>query len=314
MRIVMMGTGPFAVPTFKLLCSDPDCDVVLLVSQPPREVKGRRQPDSPMVTVARELGVPTWTPDRINNYVDELRQYAPDLLVVCDFGQILSPEVLACAPFGGLNLHGSLLPKYRGAAPVNMAIWNGDAETGNTVIHLTPQLDAGPIVAQNRTAIGADETPVELEPRLSAMGAPLVLDVIRQIQAGKLVKEWQVEGEVSKAPRLKKADGKIDWSKTSEEIRLQIRALEPWPQTFFFWSRQGEPLRLQPRALPTILPADAYPRTGIPGSIADVGDCLTVETGNGFLAFSRIQPSGKKEMDIRAFALGYKIKTGEKLE
>ena len=314
MRIVMMGTGPFAVPTFKLLCSDPDCDVVLLVSQPPREVKGRRQPDSPMVTAARELGIPTWTPDRINNYVDELRQYAPDLLVVCDFGQILSPEVLACAPFGGLNLHGSLLPKYRGAAPVNMAIWNGDAETGNTVIHLTPELDAGPIVAQNRTAIGADETPVELEPRLSAMGAPLVLDVIRQIQAGKLVKEWQVEGEASKAPRLKKADGKIDWSKTSEEIRLQIRALEPWPQTFFFWSRQGEPLRLQPRTVPTILPADAYPRTGIPGCIADVGDCLTVETGNGFLAFSRVQPSGKKEMDIRAFALGYKIKTGEKLE
>lgn len=310
----MMGTGPFAVPTFRLLCSDPNSNVVLLISQPPREVKGRKQPDSPTVVAAGELGIPVWTPDRINYHVQQLRQYEPDLLVVCDFGQILSPEVLACARYGGLNLHGSLLPKYRGAAPVNMAIWNGDAETGNTVIHLTPQLDAGPIVAQNRTVIGPDETPVELEPRLSEMGAPLVLDVIRKIQAGELVKELQIEGEVTKAPRLKKSDGQIDWSKTALQIRLQIRALEPWPQTFFFWTRKGEPLRLQPRSLPTILPEDAFEKSGTPGTILEVSDRLVVETGNGFLAFSRIQPSGKKEMDIRSFALGYQIKPGEGLK
>src|SRR6185295_7456792 len=152
-----------------------------------------------------ELGLPVLAPESINT--DEARadlaRFAPDLLVVCDYGQLLSPATLAVAGLGGINLHGSLLPKYRGAAPINWAMYHGERETGATVIHMTPQLDAGPSIAQAKTSIGPDETAVELEPRLAALGAPLVLESIELLRAGKAKPILQDAAQATRAPRLK---------------------------------------------------------------------------------------------------------------
>ena len=165
--------------------------------------------------------------------------------MVCDYGQILAPETLATAPLGGINLHGSLLPKYRGAAPINWAIYNGETETGVTVIHMTPQIDAGPCIAQAATPIGPDETAVELEARLAELGGWLVRRAIDAVAEGRLEALPQDPALASKAPRLKKTDGAIDWRRPALALKNQVRAMEPWPRTYTFWHRShGRTLRL----------------------------------------------------------------------
>ncbi len=312
MKIIMMGCGPFAVPTFRLLAQQPNHQVELLISQPVREKK-RPVDVSPTVRAAAELNIPVWQPDRINDNVDQLRSYNADLFVVCDFGQILSPDVLASAPLGGLNLHGSLLPKYRGAAPINRAIMAGETTLGVTVIHLTPQLDAGPMVAQASLELGSDETALQVEPRLAELGAPLVLSVVNKMNDGNIISQLQPEGQATRAPKLKKAEGKIDWSLPAEQIRNLYRAFEPWPQTHFFWTCRGNQLRLIPRSVPTVEFANLSPDAA-PGTVLEVSDRLVIQTGAGAIAFTRIQPAGKKEMDIKSFTLGYAIHPGEKVE
>ena len=169
-----------------------------------------------------------------------------DLMVVCDYGQILTPATLAAARLGGINLHASLLPKYRGAAPINWAIYHGETETGVTVIQMTPKIDAGPCVAQARTPIGPEETAPELETRLAELGAGLVCQTTRR--PGGRPTRCPATGHfalASKAPRLKKTDGLIDWSRPAAAIKDHVRAMEPWPQTYTFWHRQsGPPVRL----------------------------------------------------------------------
>ena len=199
-----------------------------------REIAGRHE--TPLLD-PEDVNAPPW-PAR-------LAAYEADLLVVCDFGQILLPDTLAAARRGGINLHASLLPKYRGAAPINWAIYNGDRETGVTVIHMTPQLDAGPCIAQARTEILPDETTGQLETRLADMGAALVQQAIRDLQAGRVEALPQDAALASRAPRLKKTDGLIDWSRPAEAIRNHVRAMDPWPKTYTFWHRhEAAPLRL----------------------------------------------------------------------
>ncbi len=161
--------------------------------------------------------------------------------MVCDYGQILAPATLAAARHGGVNLHASLLPKYRGAAPINWAIYHGETETGVTVIHMTPQIDAGPCIAQARAAIGPDETAADLEPRLAELGARLICETIDRLEAGRVEAIPQDAALAGKAPRLKKTDGLVDWSRPAAAIKNQIRAMEPWPKTYTFWHRPGGP-------------------------------------------------------------------------
>ena len=312
MKIIMMGSGPFAVPTFRLLAQQKKHEVILLISQPHREIKGRLQPDSPTVTAAKELGIPVWLPDKVNNHIEQLRSYEADLLVVCDYGQILSPDALGSAVHGGLNLHGSLLPKYRGAAPINWAILQGETRLGVTVIHLTPQLDAGPIVAQASLELGECETAEEVEPRLAQLGAPLTLKVVDDLESGQFISEIQIEGAATRAPKLKKTDGKIDWNASAVQIRRQYQALQPWPGTHFIWVRNGKELRLMPCSVPEIASSDAV--SAAPGTVLDVSEKLIIQTGDGAIALSKIQPAGKNEMDIKSFAMGYQIKPGNRME
>ncbi len=236
LRLVMMGTGPFAAPTFRALYRDSARggvagDAAGASRAGPQGAAGKPVAADRHVSMA----LPIYDPESINT--DEARaelvRYRPELLIVADYGQILSPETLAVAPLGGINLHGSLLPKYRGAAPINWAIYHGERETGVTVIHMTPRIDAGPCLAQAATPIDPDETAVELETRLAELGRAAGRAQRSTIcRPAALTPIPQDKSQATRAPRLKKTDGQIDWSRPAAAIKNQVRALEPWPKTY----------------------------------------------------------------------------------
>jgi methionyl-tRNA formyltransferase len=305
MRLVMLGTGPFAVPTLRMLASSLH-EVVQVVTRPPR---GRRAEPPPMEVAARELGIEVWQPDTINAEAacQTLRGLAPDLLVVCDYGEILKPPALAAARLGGINLHGSLLPKYRGAAPVQWALLNGDVETGTTVIQMTPGLDAGPCLGVDRVTIDPDETAGELESRLSKRGASLVLRVVDGLEAGTTQPQPQDKRAASKAPRLEKEHGLVEWSRPAATIKNQVRALDPWPRAFTHWRRDaGEPLRIILHRVQAIVGK----ANATPGTVIESGPRLAVAAGEGAVELLQLQPSGKRAMSASEFLRGYPLPVG----
>jgi methionyl-tRNA formyltransferase len=320
MRLLMMGTGPFAVPTFQALLDSPH-QVLALVTRPTPPAKGREKASlNPMRDLAEARGLEVYAPDSINSdeAKERLAEWNADLFIVCDYGQILSKAALGLAPLGGINLHASLLPKYRGAAPINWAILQGEQETGISVIHMTPRLDGGPLLEVRRTLIGPEETQVELEQRLSQVGAPAVLVAIDQLS------QWDRESPigavqdaslVTKAPRLAKTDGQIDWTKSARHIQRQVRALKPWPLTFTHWLRpQGEPLRVIVDQVTVVDGGPAQSTGAEPGTVVvSNGQQLVVATGEGQLAINALQPAGKRVLPIAEFLRGYPVKVGEKL-
>lgn len=308
LRLVMLGTGPFAAPLFRALYGSGHV-VAALVTQPPRAARHEAAAASPLRLTAAEQGTPIYDPESVNTADAKalLAELAADLFVVADYGQILAAETLAAARLGGVNLHGSLLPKYRGAAPINWAIYHGDTETGVSVIHMTPRVDAGPVLAQQRTAIDADETAVELERRLAEMGAPLTVRTIDDLAAGRAAALPQDPALASPARRLRKTDGRIDWSRSAAAIRNQIRALEPWPRTYTFWQRSGHPpLRL---ILGHCSAVDVPQATA--GSVVRCGDELIVAGGVGGLRIHELQPAGKRMLSAAEFLRGYHVQPGD---
>lgn len=317
MRIVMMGTGPFAVPTFQALLASGHA-VVGLVTRPTPPVKGRGPaPVNPMRQAAEAGGVAVFDPPSVNSTEahSQLAAWQADLFVVCDYGQILSSATLGLARCGGINLHGSLLPRYRGAAPVHWAIFHGDQETGVSVIHMTPQLDGGPILQLVRTPIGPDETTGELEPRLAELGVAAVVAAIGQLEHWDGVTrlgERQDASLASRAPRLTKAHGLVDWKRSARQIRDQVRAFQPWPGTYTHWhTPKGESLRLILDRVVEI----------VPGSIAGAGQVvrasagqLWVATGDGWLGIQRLQPAGKRVLEVDEFLRGYPVQVGQSLQ
>ncbi|MDX1944824.1 MAG: methionyl-tRNA formyltransferase [Pirellulaceae bacterium] len=314
MRLVVLGTGPFAVPMFGALLDSPH-EVAGLVTRPTPPAKGReKSPVNPMRDLAESRGVAVDAPESINS--DEglglLRSLAPDLLVVCDYGQILSPAALAVAPLGGINLHASLLPKYRGAAPIHWAILRGETETGVSVIHMTPRLDGGPILSVRRAAIGPEETQPELEQRLAQLGTEAVheaLDTLLAWDRASPIGQSQDATLATKAPRLKKEQGAVDWSRSAAQICNQVRALKPWPGTFSFWHRAGqEPVRL---VLDQVRLVDAA--SNAPGEVVEVArDRLVVGAGEGAVAILALQPAGKRVLGIEEFLRGYHVRLGDR--
>lgn len=310
MRLVMMGTGPFAVPTFRGLIHARR-EIAALVTRPPKDSGGRPLPPNPMRQVAEEHSLPVCDPADINTPPAQasLARYEADLLVVCDYGQILSAETLATARFGGINLHASLLPKYRGAAPINWAIYHGETETGVSVIHMTPRIDAGPVIAQARTPIEPNETAVELERRLAEIGEWLMRRSIDNIESGRLEALPQDPALASRAPRLKKTDGAVDWSRPAEAIRNQVRALEPWPKTYTFWHREGKPPMRLILGPVEVAEAPASP----PGTVLEAGDNrILIATGGGGAALGEIQPAGKRRLSVDEFLRGYRVRPGDR--
>ncbi|MBT4692617.1 MAG: methionyl-tRNA formyltransferase [Planctomycetaceae bacterium] len=323
MRIIVMGTGPFAVPMFESILAAGH-DVPVVVTRPLPPARGRKKPaTNPVREAADQHGLKLLDPADVNaaDIVAELADLKADLLVVCDFGQILSPATLGVAPLGGINLHGSLLPQYRGAAPVQWAIINGDATTGVTVIHMTPKLDGGPALCQLEVAIEATETAEQLEHRLAALGAPAVIDAIE------ILSEWdqistigtlQDQQLVTQAPRLHKQLGDIPWSKPATAIINLHRGLYPWPGCFTQWQREnGRPLRLiiieMTLVENTSADMDVKPGTVVANPNNDDRESLCVATGDGCISIRRIQPAGKRVLEIGEFLRGYQLKPGVQL-
>jgi methionyl-tRNA formyltransferase len=315
MRLLMMGTGPFAVPTFESLL-DSEHQMVALVTRPTPPPKGRvKSPPNPMRDVAEQRGVRVLTPADVNaaEVREQLAACQPDLLVVCDYGQILSVETLGCAPLGGVNLHASLLPLYRGAAPINWALLDGREQTGVTVIHMTPRLDGGPCLVQIPAAIGPSEEAPELERRLAQIGVGAVQQAIALVAAWDRHSPLGVRQDpalATRARRLRKEDGDVQWDRPAVRIFNQVRALKPWPGTYSVWRGQdGAELRV---ILDRVSLAAAGPCAAPPGEVVHAApQQLWVATGDGVLSLDCVQPAGKRAMLIAEFLRGHGVQVGD---
>jgi methionyl-tRNA formyltransferase len=314
LRLVVMGTGPFAVPMFQAVLGSRH-EVLAVVTRPAHAPPGRRPPPNPMRDAALAACLPILDPERINDAdaIAAIAALSPDLLVVCDYGQILAPAALEVAPYGGINLHGSLLPRHRGAAPVQWAILAGDAVTGVTVIQMTPALDAGRVIVARETPIDATETAADLERRLAAIGAaavPEALDLLAAAGPGAAVGVPQDAARATKAPRLSKADGIVDWSLPAAQIERMRRALDPWPRLASFL-REGDgrtPLRivLEDVAVGNAAAATPGATPPAPGTILSADDTgIVVACGAGTrLVIRRLVPEGRKSMSAAEFLRG----------
>ncbi len=316
MRIVMMGTGSFAEPTFSALLKN-GLPVIGLYTQPDHTgVKIRsstRLAGSGMKGIAEQASIPIFQPASINTpeAIAELQALAPDLLVVAAYGQILKPAVIATPQLGAINVHASLLPKYRGASPIAHAILNGETESGVTIIRIVPGLDAGEMLAQEAVSIAAQETTGELEARLARLGAPLCVQVIQQLQAGPVAGVPQDSALVSKAPKFTKEHGLIDWAQPVARIVMHNRAMQPWPTAYTFFHRPGkEPMRIIINRVHAVGVAQS---PGIPGEIVvkPTSGFIHVHCGDGqVLQVDELQPAGKKRMTAEEFTRGYAIQPG----
>lgn len=340
MRIVIMGTGPFAVPTSEQLRADGH-EIVLVVTRPLVDPKAKKLPPRPVFEWASQLDMEIFEPASINtpSAIDKLVACRADLFFVCDYGQILSNDCLSASRLGGINLHGSLLPRHRGAAPVQWALMSGDTEAGVTVIHMTPKLDAGPALAIARTEILPDETAEQLEPRLAKLGVAATqqaIAILREWDGVSAIGQMQDKSLVTKAPRFSKSDGQLNFSVPAAQLVRQVRACQPWPGTFaeLHWPN-GKSLRVQVKAARS---ADKTidPLAGLqPGAAVAVDSevlnqsgelstsldwsppwhrLIAVATTGGTFFISRIQPAGKREMDVAEFLRGHPLTNGAGFE
>jgi methionyl-tRNA formyltransferase len=312
-RLIFLGTGDFALPSFERL-HDSHHDVAALITQPDRP-QGRKQEILPsrIKQAAMTRGVPVHQPERVNapETLDLVRDLHPDLLVTAAYGQILSADLLAIPPLGGINLHGSILPAYRGAAPVARAIQHGETETGVTVIRMSPRVDAGGIIAIAKTPIDPEETAGELEERLARLGAPLVLRAIADIVAGTAQVQPQDRSRVTQAPKLSKDDGRIDWSRPALEIHNLVRAMRPWPTASTTWHPAQGDRKATRLIVHRCRPTEG---TGEPGQVLEATpDRLVVAAGAGAVELLSVQVPGKKAGGIADFMRGYRVAIGDRL-
>lgn len=311
LRLVMFGTGGFALSTFRALFEMPH-SVVGLVTQPDRVGRGHHQHLNPLKELAIERGAPVFQPDKANlpESIAMLRSFEADLFVVAAYGQILSAELLGIPRLGAINVHASLLPKYRGAAPIQHAILNGEAETGITIFQIEPKLDAGPILAIDKLTIGAKEKYGELEQRLAELAVPLTQRVINQLADGSARALTQDASQVTKASRFKKSDGEVPWHKTSHLVGCHVRGVQPWPKpSATLELANGTTLRL------LILDVETRERAiaGDVGTI-EVSDQkqLFVKTGDGAVEVLELQPDGKRAMSTAEFLRGHALRSGDR--
>jgi len=306
--IVFMGTPQIAAATLEGLLAGPD-PVVGVVTQPDRPAgRGQTKARSPVRKVAEARGIPTLAPEKIKTpeFLDALRSWRPQIIVVVAYGRILPKTILELAPHGCLNVHYSLLPKYRGAAPAAWTIINGETEGGVTTMKLVEKMDAGAIYLQEAIRLAADETSGSLQAKLTPIGTRLLVETVRKLKEGSLTPTEQDESQVTLAPILKKADGLIDWHRPANEIERRVRGLDPWPGSFTYFG--GNLLKVH-RA--KIIAADAK---GNPGEIirADSGG-FWVATSTGVIGLEEVQLENKKRLSAAEFMRGARIKAGERL-
>jgi methionyl-tRNA formyltransferase len=309
MRTIFMGSGAFAVPSLEALVRDGH-EMLAVVTQPDREKgRGRLMAAPPVKTSALALGAPVLQPTRVREgaIIDELRALRPQVLVVAAYGQILPRELIALAPLGAINVHASLLPRFRGAAPIQWAIACGERETGVTTMLMDEGLDTGPLLLTARTDIGPDEASGLLEGRLALMGADLLVETLARLAGGQLTPLPQDEALASRAPRLRKEDGRIDWSQRASEIACRVRAFNPWPCAHAF---------LAGRLIRIFRASVGGPTAAAPGEILSGGRSrLAVACGDGqAIEILELQPENRKVMETSVFLAGARLSPGQRFE
>lgn len=313
LRLVMMGTGGFALPTFRALY-ETSHQVIGLFTQPDRSGIGHHRHAHPMKQEAWERKTPVYQPYDVNTpeSIDDFRSLNADLCVIAAYGQILAPALLKIPRLGAINVHASLLPKFRGASPIHYAILNGETETGITIFQVEPELDAGPILGKAKLPIGPKETSGELEQRLAELAVALSVRVIDQIESGTVERLSQDVQQVTKAPRLTKAAGQIDWTQSAEQIGRHVRAMQPWPSSYTFL-RHGDCKLLRLIVLETA-PCDVLSNAN-PGSVIRADNRqLFIQTGQGALEIIQLQPEGKRAMPVAEFLHGHPVQVSDRLE
>jgi len=309
LRIVFCGTPAFAVPSLRHLIAQPDFRVEAVVTQPDRpRGRGQETAGSPVKDAAVAAGIPVYQPEKIKSEeaYDYFKRLAPDVVVIIAYGQIIPQRLIDIPRLGWINLHASLLPKYRGAAPVNWAIVNGETRTGLTTMQIDAGLDSGPILLKRETEIGPDETTPELTVRLAELGGPLVEETLRKLDQGEITPAAQDNSRATFAPILKKDDGRIDWSLSAHKIYNRIRGLQPWPGAFTTFRGKtcqiwGKPLR----------PISAG---GMPGVILPTREdgLLVICGGSTVLRVEQVQLEGRNRVTDGGFMNGARIVPGER--
>jgi methionyl-tRNA formyltransferase len=309
MRIVFMGTPALAVPSLSALI-EAGHEVVAVVTQPDRpKGRGGRVVASPVKIAATERGIPVLQPERVREagFVEAFRALAPDAAVVIAFGQILPQALLDIPRFGCINIHASLLPLYRGAAPINWAIARGERETGLTTMRMDAGMDTGPMYLTARTPIGPEEDAEALAERLARMAGPLIVETLEKVTEG-LLPTPQDDAAATYAPRLTRADGRIRWERPAREVVDRVRAFVPWPGSFTAY--RGEGWKVTRAA-----PGESHARGAAPGTILRVdGDSILVAAGTGSVRIFALQPPGGRAMSVQAYLNGHAVLKGEVLQ
>ncbi len=311
-KLVFMGTPDFAVESLRALIDSDRYRPQAVFTQPDRPRGRSDKPQmSPVKQTASAAQIPVFQPEKIRDpkWIEELKRLQPDVIVISAFGQIIPDSILTLPRLGCINVHASLLPKYRGAAPIQWAVIDGEKESGVTIMRVTPELDTGDIILQRKVKLAPDETGGSLFEKLSRAGAGLLIEALDELGAGTAVFTKQPQKSPTHyASMLKKEDGRIDWNRSAEEIDCQIRGMDPWPNA---WTRfQGRLLKIY-RAKP--LP-DAG-RKKKPGTVLEADRfALEIQTGDGVLSVLELQLEGKKRMSYDAFLRGCQLKAGELFE
>lgn len=306
LRVIFMGTPQFAVPSLEALFSSSH-SVLAVVTQPDRpRGRGQRLTISPVKAVAQQYGVPILQPVTVQDttVISQMASLHPDLLVVVAYGKILPEAILTLAPRGGINVHASLLPRYRGAAPINWAIIEGEEETGITIMQITRGMDEGDILLQRAIPILPTDTAQTLHDRLAPLGATCLMEALTQMEEGSLTPRVQDHSLATYAPRLKKEDGKIQWNRNARDLYNLIRGVIPWPGAYTFrrktllkiWWADWEETQTDKR----------------PGEVVAIRpEALQVATGKGTLLLREVQPENRRRMHIQEYLAGYPIQPGE---
>ncbi len=304
LRVVFMGTPEFAVPSLKRLVEE-GYNVKLVITQPDKPAgRGRKLTPPPVKVTAEKLGIPVYQPEKIKEN-EELRKILedlnPDLIVVAAYGKILPDWLINLPRFGTINVHASLLPKYRGASPIQWALLNGEKETGVTIMKVIPELDAGDIISQRRVKIEKEDNAQTLHDKLSRIGADLLVETIPLYVSGELKPVPQNSEEATYCPQIKKEMGEIDWKRSAEEIFNQVRAFTPWPSAYTTY--RGKRIK--------ILKVRPVEGSGSPGEIIKADSELIIATGKNALRVEKLKPEGKREISGEEFIRGYRVRRGD---
>lgn len=308
-RIVFMGTGDIALPSFSFLMEMDEVEVVALITQPDKPVGRKQILTAPAIKeLALANDIPVMQPERARekSFILELAELKPDVIVVMAYGQILSQELLDIPSTACINLHASLLPKYRGAACIQAAIDAGDSHTGITVMHVVKALDAGDIILKKEAAIGEQETAGELHDRLADIAPEALTEVMTQFANGSATREPQDENLVSYIPKLLREHGEIDWTQSAAALERRIRAYDPWPGTSTsFTDKKGRTRRL--KIFPQVKVSE---HTGKPGEVLSTDGVFCVACGEGSLEITSLQPDGSRRMNASDFMLSSPVVVG----